>query len=304
MSNNRRRATGFTLVELLVVIAIIGVLVALLLPAVQAARESARRTSCVNQMKQLGLAAQNIHDSRQALPPLCASSATARLANCDPYSGPYGYTVFHWLLPFFEQQALSDACNPDVGGYAGLQYTQTIAMLQCPSETSGTNGRSSTTHGGANAWGLSNYAGNYLVFGNPTAGNTVAANSFSTVTDGLSNTVAFSEIFATCGTSGNLANMYGSLWADSNSVWRPAMCTNSTVKNPPSAGYPACKKFQATPNWQTGCDSSRNQSPHPGGVIQVVLLDGSVRSVAATIADAVWANACDPRDGNVLREGI
>ena len=63
-----RRTRGFTLVELLVVIAIIGVLVAILLPAIQSARESARRTSCINNLKQLGIAANNFHDARGAFP--------------------------------------------------------------------------------------------------------------------------------------------------------------------------------------------------------------------------------------------
>ena len=71
----RPTSLGFTLVELLVVIAIIGILVALLLPAIQAAREAARRTQCTNHMKQLALAVQNYHDARKFLPPGAFSTA-------------------------------------------------------------------------------------------------------------------------------------------------------------------------------------------------------------------------------------
>lgn len=96
---------GFTLVELLVVIAIIGVLVALLLPAVQAARESARRTQCTNNLKNLGLALLNYHDSRKVFP----APATVFSETIEPL---YGTRVFgSWaidILPFIEQQALHD----------------------------------------------------------------------------------------------------------------------------------------------------------------------------------------------------
>ena len=89
-SNTAQRRLGFTLVELLVVIAIIAMLVTLLLPAVQAAREAARRISCMNNMKQLGVAAHNYHDSYKVLPP-------ARHRN---------HTWAVKILPFIEQQAL------------------------------------------------------------------------------------------------------------------------------------------------------------------------------------------------------
>src|SRR6478752_2777256 len=102
--STRRWRLGFTLVELLVVIAIIGVLVSLLLPAVQSARESARRTQCNNQLRQHGLAAHNFHDNYQSFPPLnapchhqtpplttCYLSAAGKLTN-----NIEGFTVFNW----------------------------------------------------------------------------------------------------------------------------------------------------------------------------------------------------------------
>src|SRR5687768_9569753 len=90
----RRVSTGFTLVELLVVIAIIGVLVALLLPAVQAAREAARRMQCGNNLKQLGLACHNFHDTFKALPPSRSDD---------------GLTWCGYLLPYIEQRAYYEA---------------------------------------------------------------------------------------------------------------------------------------------------------------------------------------------------
>src|SRR5437868_9206492 len=96
-SSPRFARSAVTLVELLVVIAIIGVLVALLLPAVQMARESARRTQCANHLKQLGLAAQNFNDIRSWLPP-------TRVSNDGTDANQNFVTWAILLLPFVEQQ--------------------------------------------------------------------------------------------------------------------------------------------------------------------------------------------------------
>ena len=124
--NSPRNNRGFTLVELLVVIAIIGVLVALLLPAIQAAREAARRTQCINNMKQIGLAVQNYHDSRKELPP-------SRVADGN-------LTTMALILDYMEQSQIRGLWNSALGTY-GCFYDQTYQMrtavvqaYYCPSQ--------------------------------------------------------------------------------------------------------------------------------------------------------------------------
>src|SRR5688572_24312533 len=106
------RRTGFTLVELLVVIAIIGVLVALLLPAVQAAREAARRSSCGNNLKQLGLALHNYEGTFNTLPPGWIASNGLMHTGATTGTGTDGWGSWAWgafILPFVEQRSLHEA---------------------------------------------------------------------------------------------------------------------------------------------------------------------------------------------------
>jgi len=144
MCQNRR---GFTLIELLVVIAIIGVLIALLLPAVQSAREAARRAQCVNNMKQIGLAMHNYESTHRSLPP-GRIWREGVFQNCGTqiFGGCQNTPWFVLMLPFFEQEPLYDAFNFDLGSEGpvaplplGLIANETISLtkislFQCPSD--------------------------------------------------------------------------------------------------------------------------------------------------------------------------
>ena len=130
---DRRPQRGFTLVELLVVIAIIGVLVALLLPAVQAAREAARRASCLNNVAQLGLALHNYEFHFEALPP--GVSDTAGPIRQEPQGKHISWVVA--ILPYLEQNTLARLFDHEAGAYGAanaiVRKTE-IRTLQCPSD--------------------------------------------------------------------------------------------------------------------------------------------------------------------------
>jgi len=137
----RRSRRGFTLIELLVVIAIIGVLIALLLPAVQAAREAARRSQCTNNLKQLGIALHNYHDTVGSFP-------TSFWRATPDYSviGRWGHSWVTMTLPFMEQGPVYNSVNFSMGasGGPGDQHTASnhtglmtvIGTLMCPSDPS------------------------------------------------------------------------------------------------------------------------------------------------------------------------
>ena len=315
--NPTRSRFGFTLVELLVVIAIIGILVALLLPAVQSAREAARRMQCGNNMKQIGLAVHSIHTANSAFPPLVAPASwdgicgrgDSTITHAAPaYNNTDGFTVFTWLLPYVEQQALYDGSqgqiNIQIQGKWFREYS--LAVYKCPTDhTIGRDGYCKTTHDSANTWAASSYAANYLVFGSPNAGSLEQREQGNTkisdLRDGSTNVVMFAERYGTCGSSGNLngSTTNGNLWNDSNCRWRPVFCLNETEQTPNTEGYTECLMFQSAPDWLSQCEPRRAQSPHTS-IIQVVMGDGSVQSFSGSMADDVWHKLCDPRDGEVV----
>ncbi len=164
-----KKLHGFTLVELLVVIAIIGILVALLLPAIQAAREAARRAECANRMKQLGIALHNYHDTYKTFPPSAINpgSYQAAVANgsykplIDMAAGQRvrNITGYILILPFLEQQPLYDQIDlkyavgaadwtSGSGGGGGYQAATNVrlACFECPSEPGFNNPHDHTTN--------------------------------------------------------------------------------------------------------------------------------------------------------------
>ncbi|QDV34819.1 DUF1559 domain-containing protein [Tautonia plasticadhaerens] len=192
MSSSKRR--GFTLIELLVVIAIIGVLIALLLPAVQAAREAARRSQCTNNLKQIGLALHNYHSTNEVFP--MGSSRAPTPAGPPNWQWWGDWSAQAMLLPYLEQQPLFSAANfsltamgPDPAHRTNDTVVNTrLAGFLCPSD--GNAGRNYTNSYYASA-GTTTHRYHDVDF------TGVFGRNFSygirDITDGTSNTVAFSE---------------------------------------------------------------------------------------------------------------
>ena len=217
----RRKVAGFTLVELLVVIAIIGVLVALLLPAIQAAREAARRSSCGNNLKQLGLALQNYHDARKIFP---MASIGTNPNNSSSAPGSYGPTWVVGILPFIEGGNVITLYNKKafwMDNIANVSFrSASLPFMICPSDSFASTPCNGTSLLGQNngPWARGCYACNasckyetwMAIGGNAGVSAATAwadlmgrgvmsannAVSMKQITDGTSKTVAISEIRA------------------------------------------------------------------------------------------------------------
>jgi prepilin-type N-terminal cleavage/methylation domain-containing protein/prepilin-type processing-associated H-X9-DG protein len=224
------RRHGFTLIELLVVVSIIAVLIALLLPAVQAARESARRTQCVNNLKQLGLAVNNYATSTGALPPT---------ANTNPSGFPVqptnNFGMKARLLPYLEQEAMWNALNQSAiaeatavaPGANDTIVTAQVSAFLCPSDNNVPVGAYTFKNGvtGARQTGYGSYPNNIgTIFrnnggkldgpayhmGNTSQGGTL---SIAAIKDGTSSTAIFSEFIRgrNVATSSGLSQVYAGL---------------------------------------------------------------------------------------------
>jgi prepilin-type N-terminal cleavage/methylation domain-containing protein/prepilin-type processing-associated H-X9-DG protein len=272
-------SSGFTLIELLAVIAIIAVLIALLVPAIQRARESAARTQCANNLKQIGLACHAYHDTNHALPP--GYWATAAYPSTSP---GWGWAAF--LLPYLEQENLYrqiDFHSP-LEGQLSIQII--VPAFLCPSDTTPevpfavTDAGFRTICTAAPASYAATVGPDADDVADPSGSGVFYRNSkirFTDITDGTGNTTMIGD----------------RAWQDTNGIWAGApdgAITRAGPANPwPSATAPAQALVLVHNNWINITDDSDGglddfSSKHPGGA-NLLFGDGSVRFINSITAD-------------------
>ena len=291
----RRGRKGFTLIELLVVIAIIAILVALLLPAVQQAREAARRTQCKNNLKQLGLALHNYHDVHRIFPAVSYGMEFRGLVTTE---ASWGWGVY--LFPFIDQAPLFSQLDPgDTILHEALVDATLVQLMQqplgafrCPSDPGpDLNDEQDIPNNSSVATATSNYVGSYdhnntyrrdpsgfMVPGSAADSNTRGKVRVRDITDGTSNTLAIGErAFLLNGRVMKAASLYGH---EGNIDGREAgACTagagNNGISKLIGTGIAAI-------NEDSNCSDRGFSSLHTGGA-QFVLADGSVRFISENI---------------------
>jgi len=317
----RRNANGFTLVELLVVIAIIGILIALLLPAVQAAREAARRSQCSNKMKQIGLAIHNYHDTYRAFPSgtwMYRQDGTKYVPDCSSSMGSTRrapWTVL--ILPYMELQALYDQCNFNgefkwtrtySSGHADNMavWETPVGAYQCPSYPGGGSALGNHTNyfgvmGGGDYPGTEYCDGGWA--GRALWNNGVLYLSseltFADILDGTSNTFVVGETRYQVGEGGRPSHAMG--WASSgrgedNPVPGVLAAANLQVNLMDVNGETYDTAFGTNPEGTHGVQQRIFGSYHPGGCL-FTLADGSARFISETIELTTYWHLGDRRDG-------
>ncbi len=294
-----RARRGFTLIELLVVIGIISVLIALLLPAVQAAREAARVAQCANNARQLMLATHNFATSFDAQLP---AANFLEIVNQQTGLAAEG-SAFYALLPYYEQSAIYNTYtqNTTTPGYLGSQFIP-ISIHICPDDTTSNNGIAFL--GGQVA--TSNYCMNLEVFGASGTFNIKGKPSpyrIGTIPDGTSQTIGLFETAGSypgyptldpqSGTFENIMawsypaypNTYGPYWPNPDELIGQRNYTG--VYPLPQIGVTA---LQANPNL---CQSFHS-------IMNLAMMDGSVRKITRSINQAVWSQAINPSDGGPM----
>ena len=302
-TKDRSGRRGFTLVELLVVIAIIGVLVALLLPAIQAAREAARRAQCVNNLKQLALALHNYHDGLQMFP---AGHTLHNTTLGDRFTWPVA------LWPYLEQDALYNLVDfrSDMGGSDGWRAAvvgTALPAFQCPSDAENVPGQSARTR---NSY-VSNTGIGYLrkelpAMHTPGIFQQNKYMKMRDIADGTSSTVGISEFIKVRGNSYD----YRGTWSYPEGCHyqhdrtpntrvpdeaRIGHCPNADANHPEAP----CIETYSAHNTRRILLSARSR--HPGGV-HAMLMDGAVRFVTNSIDLQTWRALGTPHGYEVIGE--
>jgi len=329
-----RLRPAFTLVELLVVIAIIGTLVGLLLPAVQAARESARLSQCKNNLKQLGIALQTHHDAKNKLPPAACKHLPPFGTGTSTASSTWGSSGFVFLLPFLEEQPMYDKwkfddSNYTVGNFVGAVYrNRTMPVLRCPStpfllmdQYFGTGMRASyvTVTGAINGLITSPPYTETRVFSQSSGGGIISSGGMlfqasqmrlKDCTDGLSKMLVIGEQSDFLFDTAKVAQPWSASSCFGWQIGLTGSASNTDGYNFTTIRYPPNLKSNAWVANSGGVGSGPFcgggvptnvplNSPHSGGV-SALLLDGAVIFLADTVSLQTLAQLATRDDGGTV----